>query len=29
MLERVWSAGLAEDKDQESQTTGVGNPRGM
>ncbi len=29
MLERVWSAGLAEDKDQERQTTGVGHSRGM
>ncbi len=29
MLERVWSAGLAEDIDQEGQTTGVGHPRGM
>ncbi len=29
MLERVWSAGLAEDKDQESQTTGVDHSRGM
>ncbi len=29
MLERVWSAGLAEAKDQEGQTTGVGHPRGM
>ncbi len=29
MLERVWSAGLAKDKDQESQTTGVGHLRGM
>ncbi len=29
MLERVWPAGLAEAKDQESQTTGVGHPRGM
>ncbi len=29
MLERVWSAGLAKDKDQEGQTTGVGHPRGM
>ncbi len=26
---RVWSAGLAEAKDQEGQTTGVGHPRGM
>ncbi len=29
MLERVWPAGLAKDKDQEEQTTGVGHPRGM
>ncbi len=29
MLERVWSAGLAKDKDQEGQTTGVGHLRGM
>ncbi len=29
MLERVWSAGLAEAKDQEGQTTGVGHLRGM
>ncbi len=29
MLERVCSAGLAEAKDQEGQTTGVGHPRGM
>ncbi len=29
MLERVWSAGLAEAKDQEGQTTGVGHPRGV
>ncbi len=29
MLERVWPAGLAKDKDQESQTTGVGHSRGM
>ncbi len=29
MLERVWPAGLAEAKDQEEQTTGVGHPRGM
>ncbi len=29
MLERVWSAGLAEAKDQEGQTTGVGHSRGM
>ncbi len=29
MLESVWSAGLAEAKDQEGQTTGVGHPRGM
>ncbi len=29
MLERVWSAGLAEAKDQEGQTTGDGHPRGM
>ncbi len=29
MLERVWSAGLAEAKDQEGQTSGVGHPRGM
>ncbi len=29
MLERVWPAGLAEAKDQEGQTTGVGYPRGM
>ncbi len=29
MLERVWPAGLAEAKDQEGQTTGVGHPRGM
>ncbi len=29
MLERVWSAGLAEDKDQEGQTTGVGHSKGM
>ncbi len=29
MLERVWSAGLAEAKDQEGQTTGVGHPRSM
>ncbi len=29
MLERVWPAGLAKDKDQEGQTTGVGHPRGM
>ncbi len=29
MLERVWPAGLAEAKDQESQTTGDGHPRGM
>ncbi len=28
MLERVWPAGLAEAKDQEGQTTGVGHPRG-
>ncbi len=27
--ERVWPAGLAEAKDQEGQTTGVGHPRGM
>ncbi len=26
---RVWSAGLAEAKDQEGQTTGVGHLRGM
>ncbi len=29
MLERVWPAGLAEAKDQEGQTTGVGHSRGM
>ncbi len=29
MLERVCSAGLAEAKDQEGRTTGVGHPRGM
>ncbi len=29
MLERVWSAGLAEAKNQEGQTSGVGHPRGM
>ncbi len=29
MLERVWPAGLAEAKDQEGQTSGVGHPRGM
>ncbi len=29
MLERVWPAGLAEVKDQEGQTSGVGHPRGM
>ncbi len=29
MLERVWSAGLAEAKDQEGQTTGVGHSSGM
>ncbi len=29
MLERVWSAGLAEAKDQEGQTTGDGHPSGM
>ncbi len=29
MLERAWPAGLAEAKDQEGQTTGVGHPRGM
>ncbi len=29
MLERVWPAGLAKDKDQEDQTTGVGHLRGM
>ncbi len=29
MLERVWPAGLAKDKDQEHQTTGVVHPRGM
>ncbi len=29
MLERVWSAGLAEAKDQEGQTTGVSHSRGM
>ncbi len=29
MLERVWPAGLAEAKDQEGQTIGVGHPRGM
>ncbi len=29
MLERVWPAGLAEAKDQEGQTTGVGHPRAM
>ncbi len=29
MLERVWPAGLAEAKDQERQTTGVGHARGM
>ncbi len=29
MLERVWPAVLAEAKDQEGQTTGVGHPRGM
>ncbi len=29
MLERVWSAGLAEAKDQEHQITGVGHSRGM
>ncbi len=29
MLERVCPAGLAEAKDQEGQTSGVGNPRGM
>ncbi len=29
MLERVWPDGLAEAKDQEGQTTGVGHPRGM
>ncbi len=28
MLERVWPAGLAKDKDQD-QTTGVGHLRGM
>ncbi len=27
--ERVWPAGLAKAKDQEGQTTGVGQPRGM
>ncbi len=29
MLERVWSAGLAEAKDQEGHTTEVGHPRAM
>ncbi len=29
MLERVCSAGLAEAKDQEGQTTGDGHSRGM
>ncbi len=29
MLERVCPVGLAEAKDQEGQTTGVGHPRGM
>ncbi len=29
MLERVWPAVLAEAKDQEGRTTGVGHPRGM
>ncbi len=29
MLERVWPAGLAEAKDKEGQTTGVGHSRGM
>ncbi len=29
VLESVWSAGLAKDKDQEGQTTGVAHPRGM
>ncbi len=29
MLEGVCPAGLAETKDQEGQTTGVGHPRGM
>ncbi len=29
MLEKVWPAGLAKDKDQEGQTTGVGHPRDM
>ncbi len=29
MLERVWSAGLAEAKDQEGQTTGVGHVTAM
>ncbi len=29
MLERVCPVGLAEAKDQEGQTTGVGHPRVM
>ncbi len=29
MLERVWPADLAEARDQEGQTSGVGHPRGM
>ncbi len=29
MLDRVWPAVLANAKDQEGQTTGVGHPRGM
>ncbi len=29
MLESMWPAGLAEAKDHEGQTTGVGHPRGM
>ncbi len=29
MLERVWPAGLAKDKDQEGQTTGVGHTKAI